>query len=161
MIISIHKKGDKRKYPNCRGIFIIGIPAKAYAKCLEKKYRNIVQLKLTDAMCGFCPGQRTIDQIFAMEQFFEKWEYVKEVNACFVNLEKACDRISRDKLWAVLLQYGNDGESLIAIKLLYVHALRGLCSYQQRNDASFQRKCGTAPRLFSFSYSVPFFIWIE
>ena len=45
-----------------------------------------------------------MDQIFALQQIFEKsWEYAKEVNACFVDFEKACDRIPRDKLWAVLL----------------------------------------------------------
>ena len=57
-----------------------------------------------------------MDQIFALQQIFEKsWEYAKEVNACFVDLEKAKDRIPRDKLWAVLLQYG-----------IYVHAFRDL-----------------------------------
>ena len=46
-----------------------------------------------------------MDQIFALQQTFEKsWEYAKEVNSCFVDLEKAYDRIPRDKLWAVLLQ---------------------------------------------------------
>ena len=45
-----------------------------------------------------------MDQIFALQQIFEKsWEYAKEVNACLVNLEIAYNRISRDKLWAVLL----------------------------------------------------------
>ena len=53
-----------------------------------------------------------------MQQIFEKsWEYAKEVNACFVDLEKAYDRIPRDKLWAVLLQYG-----INAIKSLYMHS---------------------------------------
>ena len=54
---------------------------------------------------------------------FEKlWEYGNEVNACFVDLKKACDRISRDKLWAVLLQYGVGGQLLTAIKSLYMHS---------------------------------------
>ena len=43
-----------------------------------------------DAQCGFRPGRSTMDQIFALQQIFEKsWEYAKEVHACFVDLEKA------------------------------------------------------------------------
>ena len=63
-----------------------------------------------------------MDQIFALQQIFKKfWEYAKDVNACFVDLEKAYDRIPRYKLWAVLLQYGIDGQLLTAIKSLYMH----------------------------------------
>ena len=46
----------------------------------------------------------------------------KEDNACFVALEKAYDRITRGKIWAVLLQYGIDGQLLTAIKSLYTHS---------------------------------------
>ena len=64
-----------------------------------------------------------MDQIFALQQIFEKsWGYAKEVNACFVNLEKAYDRIPTGKLWAVLLPYGIDGQLLIASKSLYMHS---------------------------------------
>ena len=35
---------------------------------------------------------------------------------------RAYDRIPRDKLWEVLLQYGIDGQLLTAIKSLYVHS---------------------------------------
>ena len=42
--------------------------------------------------------------------------------ACFVDLEKVYYRIPRDKLWAVLLQYGIDGQLLNAIKSLYMHS---------------------------------------
>ena len=64
-----------------------------------------------------------MDQIFALQQIFEKlWEYAKEVNACSVDLEKAYDRILRDKLWAVLLQYGFGGQLLTALKSLYMHS---------------------------------------
>ena len=122
VIIPIHKKGDKRKCTNYRGISLISVPVKVYAKCLEKKRREIVEPKLTDAQCGFRPGRSTMDEIFALQLIFEKsWEYAKEVNACFVDLEKAYDRIPRDKLWAVLLQYGIGGQLLPAIKSLYMH----------------------------------------
>ena len=61
-----------------------------------------------------------MDQKFALQQIFKKsWEYAKEVNACLVGLEKAYDRIPRDKLWAVLLQYGIDGQLLTSIKSLH------------------------------------------
>ena len=36
-----------------------------------------------------------------------------------VNLEKAYDRVPRDKLWAVLLEYDVKGQLLAAIKSLY------------------------------------------
>ena len=69
-----------------------------------------------------------MDQIFALQQIFEKsWEYAKEVNVCFVDLEEAYDRIPRDKLRAVLLQYGIDGQLLIAIKSLQMHSEVCVC----------------------------------
>ena len=123
VIIPIQEKGDKRKCPSYRGISLISVPGKVYAKCIEKKCREIVEPKLTDAQCGLRPGRSTINQIFALQQIFEKsWECAKEVNECFVDREKAYDRIPKGKLWAVLLQYGIDGQLLTAIKSLYVHS---------------------------------------
>ena len=105
MVIPIHKKGDERKRSNYRGISLISVSGKVYAKCLRKKCCEIVEPKLTDAQCGFRPGRSTMNQIFALQKILEKsWEYAKEVSACFVDFEKAYDRIPRDKLWAVLLQ---------------------------------------------------------
>ena len=73
------------------------------------------------AQRGFRHGRSTTSQIFALQQIFEKsWEYAKEVNACFVDFEKAFDRIPRDGLWAGLLQYGG-GQLLTAIKSLHMH----------------------------------------
>ena len=75
VVIPIHKKGDKRKWTNYRGIFLTSVLGKVPAKCLEKKCREIVEPKLTDAQYGFHPGRSTMDQIFALQQIFEKsWE---------------------------------------------------------------------------------------
>ena len=61
-----------------------------------------------------------------LSSFQEIWEYAKEVYTCFVNLEKAYDRVPRDKLWAVLLEYDVRGQLLTAIKSLYKHSEVGV-----------------------------------
>ena len=66
-----------------------------------RKCRERVESKLEDTQGGFRAGRSTIDQIFTLRQIFEKsWEYAKDVFACFVDLEKAYDRVPRDKLWS-------------------------------------------------------------
>ena len=103
VIIPIFKKGDRKQCTNYRGISLLSLPGKVYAKCLERKCREIVESKLEDGQCGFRPGRSTTDQIFTLKQIFEKsWEYGKDLFACFVYLEKAYDRVPRDKLWKVL-----------------------------------------------------------
>ena len=51
----------------------------------------------------------------------ESWEYGKDIVACFVDLEKAYDRVPRDKLWKVLQEYGVNGQLLRAIKSFYCY----------------------------------------
>ena len=89
-----------------------------------------------------------------MHQIIEKsWKYTKEVNACFVNLEKAHDRIPRDKLWAVLLQYDIDGQLLTAIKSLYMHSevcvrVNSAMTKPFRVSVELRQGCSLSPILF-------------
>ena len=151
VIIPIFKKGDRKQCTNYRGISLLSLPGKVYAKCLERKCREIVESKLEDGQCGFRPGRSTTDQIFTLKQIFEKsWEYGKDLFACFVDLEKAYNRVSRDKLWKVLQEYGVDGQLLHAIKLFY-YIDRGALNLD-RGTLSLDR--GTHPSL-QFNY------WIQ
>ena len=55
-----------------------------------------------------------------LQQIFEKsWEYAKDVYTCFVYLEKAYDRVPREKVCGVLREHGVDTRLLLAIKSLY------------------------------------------
>ena len=72
VIIPIFKKGDRTQCTNYRGISLLSLPGKVYAKCLERKCREIVESKLEDGQCGFRPGRSATYQIFTQKQTFEK-----------------------------------------------------------------------------------------
>ena len=63
VIIPIFKKGDRKQCTNYRRISLLSLPGKVYAKCLERKCREIVESKLEDGQSGFHPGCSTTDQI--------------------------------------------------------------------------------------------------
>ena len=120
VITPIFKKGDLKQCTNYRRISLLSLPGKVYAKCLERKCREIVESKLEDRQCGFRPGRSTMDQIFTLKRIFEKsWGYGKDLFACFVDLEKAYDRVPRDKLCKVLREYGVNGQLLRGIRSFY------------------------------------------
>ena len=96
LIIPILKERDCKQCTNYRGISLLNLPEKVHAKCLERKCREIVESKLQNSQCGFCPGRSTTDQVFTLKQIFEKsWEYGKDLLACFVDLAKHMIKSSR------------------------------------------------------------------
>ena len=154
VIIPIFKKGDRKECTNYRGISLLSLPGKVYAKCLERKCREIVESKLEDGQCGFRPGRSTTDQVFTLRQVFEKsWEYAKDVFTCFVDLEKAYDRVPRDKLWGVLQEYGIGGQLLQAIKSFYCQSevcirVNGKRSEPFHVGIGLRQGCALSPLLF-------------
>ena len=68
VIIPIFKKGDRKQCTNYRRISLLSLPGNVYAKCLERKCREIVESKLEDGHCSFRPGRSTTDQIFTLKQ---------------------------------------------------------------------------------------------
>ena len=133
-----------------------------YAKCLERKCREIVESKLEDGQCGFRPGRSTTDQIFTLKLIFEKsWKYGKDFFACLVDLEKAYDRVPRDKLWKVLQEYGVNGQLLRAIKSFYCRSkicvrVNGRQSKPFHVGVGLQQGCVLSPLLF-----IVYMNWID
>ena len=69
------------------------------------------------------------------------------------DLEKAYDRIPRDKLWAVPLQYGIAGQLLTAIKSLYMHSevcvrVNSATTKPFRVSVGLRQGCSLSPILF-------------
>ena len=109
--------------PIYRGITLLSLPGKVYSKVLERRVRPIVKPRIEEEQCGFRPGRGTTDQLFTLARILEgAWEYAYPVYMCFVDLEKAYDRVSREILWGVLREYGVRGALLRAIQSLYAQS---------------------------------------
>jgi len=70
VIIPIHRKEDRRKCIKYRGISFLSLCGKVYAKCLEERCREKFESKLDDI--HFRSGRSTTDQIYTLQQIFEK-----------------------------------------------------------------------------------------
>ncbi|KAI3357835.1 hypothetical protein L3Q82_016224 [Scortum barcoo] len=102
------------------GITLLSLPGKVYARVLERRIRPIVDPWIQEEQCGFRPGRGTVDQLYTLHRVLEGlWEFAQPVHMCFVDLEKAFDRVPRGILWGVLREYGVRGPLLRAVRSLY------------------------------------------
>lgn len=108
VVAPIFKKGDKAECSNYRGISLLSLPAKLYAKILEVKVRAIVEDKISETQGGFRPGRSTTDQLFTLRQLCEKvWEYNLPAFLTFVDLKRLttwfhatnCGTASESTIW--------------------------------------------------------------
>ncbi|TWW78064.1 R2 Retrovirus-related Pol polyprotein from type I retrotransposable element [Takifugu flavidus] len=88
------------------GITLISLPGKVYSGVLERRVRGIVEPRIQEEQCGFRPGRGTVDQLYTLSWVFEgAWEFAQPVHMCFVDLEKAFDRVP----WGVLISRCSHG----------------------------------------------------
>ena len=104
IIVPIHKKGCRADCGNYRGIYSLTVVGKIYVRSASDRLRVIMDSAVMDEQGGFKVGKGGVDH-FALRQVVKVIEKDKVAYAAFVDLEKAYDSVSRDKLWKALEEY--------------------------------------------------------
>ena len=99
-IVTLYKnKGERSDCNNYRGISLLSIVGKIYARVLLVRLQKLAERVYPESQCGFRAGRSTIDMIFSLRQLQEK---CREQNVplflAFVDLTKAFDTVSREGL---------------------------------------------------------------
>lgn len=99
------------------------VMAKLFAKCVLNRVEQVADEKSwrADTQAGFRKGHRVEDNAVLLKTIVEMAQYQGEaVWVCFIDLEKAYDRINREHLWEVLEQdLGMDVPLLQLIQAMY------------------------------------------
>ena len=95
VMVPINKrKRDVTNCRACRGVKLLEHEMKIIEKVLEKRIRALVEVD--DMQFCFMPGRWMTNALFIVRRMQEEYrEKDKELYICFVDLEKAFDRVSR------------------------------------------------------------------
>ena len=102
VVVPIFKgKGDAMSCRAYRRVKLLEHAIKTVEKVLERRMRCMV--KVYKMQFGFMPGKGTIDAVFILRTLQEEYlEKEKKLYMCFVDLEKAFERVPRRVLeWAM------------------------------------------------------------
>lgn len=117
---TIHKKGDKSKPENYRGIAVTSSISRIYGKLIKNRIEEEYQNMEAEEQAGFRAGRSTIDHVFSITQIIEKKvARGQEVHLMFVDLRKAYDSVPLVKLWEALEKTNVNIELVEAVKTLY------------------------------------------
>ena len=95
------KKGSVMGCASYRGVKLLEHGMKVVERLLEKRLKRLV--KVDQMKFGFMPGKSTVDAIFILRRMQESYlEKNRKPFICFVDLEKAFDRVPRKVIeWAL------------------------------------------------------------
>ena len=101
-IITLCKnKGERNGYNNYRGISLLSIVGKVFARIILIHLQNLAERIYPESQCGFRAERSTIiDMVFSLRQLQEKRrEQHMPLYIAFIDLNKAFDLVSRDGRW--------------------------------------------------------------
>ena len=68
IIVPIHKKGTRKMCKNYRGISLLSIQGKVFAKVLSSRVQRVTEKKIMAEQTRFRSGRGCEEQIFVMRQ---------------------------------------------------------------------------------------------
>lgn len=160
-IVTLYKnKGDRSDCNNYRGISLLSIVGKAFAKVVLKRLQVLADRVYPESQCGFRAKRSTIDMVFSLRQLQEKCrEQRRPLFLAFIDLTKAFDLVSRSGLFALLQKIGCPTK-LLKMVVSFHDNMSGTVQYDGTSSDPFPIKSGVkqgcvlAPTLFGIFFSM-------
>jgi len=120
IIVPIHKRGDRDRRENYRGIALGNAAFEILSNIMLGKIKPYIEKFMGDYQNGFRYKRSVIDNIFALKITREKlWEYTQSVQYLFIDFQKAYDSIHRATLWECMKEFKLPTKLLICGKHVY------------------------------------------
>ena len=102
VIVTLYKnKGDRSDCNNHRGISLMSIVGKCFARVVLTRLQKIAERVYPESQCGFRAKRSTTDMIFSFRQLQEKCrEQHQPLYVAFIDLTKAFDLVSRETVYS-------------------------------------------------------------
>lgn len=160
-IVTLYKnKGDRSDCNNYRGISLLCIVGKLYARVLLARLQQLAERVYPESQHGFRAERSTVDMIFSLRQLQEKCrEQQKPLYVAFIDLTKAFDLVSRDGLFNILLKIGCPPKLHSMIRSFH-DGMKATIQYDGNTSEQFDIKSGVkqgcvlAPTLFGIFFSL-------
>ena len=157
IIQPIHKKGNKMDCKNYRGISLLCTAYKVFSNILRTRILAELEDVVGEYQGGFRGGRSTIDQLFVVRQTMEKfYEYNVDLHQIFVDFKMAYDSINRNRLYAIMLDFGIPKKLVRLTKMTMTNTLSCVRTHFGTTDEfptyeGLKQGDGLAPILFNIA----------
>ena len=166
LMVPVPKKGDLTRCDNWRGISLLEVAGKVFAKTLQSRLQQLAEERvLPESQCGFRKGRGCADMSFAARMVVEKVrEHNDKAFLLFVDLTKAYDSVARSALWKVLEKLGVPSEMVKMVRSLH-EGMKAEVRVGEKKSGSIKvnnglrQGCTLAPTLFNIYFSMVISDW--
>jgi len=148
-------KGSPSDCDNYRGIMLLSVPGKIYARILTARLTRFAESRLAENQNGFRQGRSCTDAIFAVRRLMElSLEQQQQLWIVFVDFAKAYDSVVRGRLWNVLKSFGVPELFISRVYALHRNTsvkvrIGGLLGKEFQTKLGLRQGCVMAPVLFN------------
>nr|ADF18552.1 endonuclease-reverse transcriptase [Bombyx mori] len=153
--IKIPKKQNAKKCGEYRMISLMSHVLKVFLNIIQNRIRPKCDEQLGDSQFGFRSGVSTREALFALNVLVQKCRDMQtDVFLCFIDYEKAFDRVKHHQLFSLLCDIGLDGKDVRIIRNLYEKQVATIRVENEETDQveicrAVRQGCVLSPLLFN------------
>ena len=160
IVILYKNKGDRSDCNNYRGISLLSVIGKLFARVALKRLQVLAERVYPESKCGFRANRSTIDMVFSRRQLQEKCRKQRQpLFVAFIDLTRAFDLVSRDGLFKILPKIGCPPRFL-SINRSFQEDVKGTAVFDGSTSDPFnirsgvKQGCVLAPTLFGIFFAI-------